>query len=635
MAVNPRRLNVTELDFDDIKGNLKTFLKGQTEFTDYDFEGSGMNVLLDVLAYNTHYLAFNANMLANEMFLDSSSLRSSVVSHAKTLGYVPQSARAATATVEVALNTTNATATMSAGTAFNTTIEGESYTFINPIEKTAANIGNSIVFSNLVLYEGTFVTSRYTVNTQDVEQRFLINDNRVDTRTLTVKVQNSASDSTTTTYTLATDIAQITGTSHVYFLQEVEVGRFEVYFGDGVLGRALSDDNIVILQYVVSNKEDGNGASVFTSAGAIDSVSNVVVTTIQSSIGGSEAESIESIKLNAPLDYASQGRAVTTEDYKTLVRQLFAQTQAVAVFGGETGSFDTSIGVTSTPEYGKVFISVKSTTGQNLTETQKEILKRNLQQYTVASLTPVIVDPETLYLILQSNVKFNPNATTKGAVTIESNVRSTITNYNRDNLNTFNGLFRHSKLTGLIDDTDTSITGNTLNISLAKYFTPTLAESKSYKVYFNNRLYNPHSGHNASAGGIVASTGFGIVGQNATEFFFDDDGTGNIRVYSIVSGVRRYLNSTAGTIDYTNGTISINPLSINSVSNVDGATSTQIRITVTPDSLDIVPKRNQLLEIDLVNTTVTASVDTVAQGNDSGNTSFTTTSGYTTPSSYN
>ena len=262
-------------------------------------------------------------------------------------------------------------------------------------------------------------------------------------------------------------------------------------------------------------------------------------------------------------------------------------------------------------------------------------MKTNLQQYTVASITPVIVDPETLFLILQSNVKFNPSATTKGNATIESNVRNTITNYNTDNLNTFNGLFRHSKLTGLIDDTDTSITGNILNVSLAKYIIPTLAESKSYKVYFNNKLYNPHSGHNSSGGGIVASTGFGIVGQNVTEFFFDDDGNGNIRVYSIVSGVRTYLDSTAGTIDYDAGVISINPISINSVSNVDGATSTQIRITVIPDSLDIVPKRNQLLEIDLVNTTVTASIDTVSEGNDSGNTTFTTTSGYTSPSSYN
>ena len=194
MATTPKRLDVTELDFDEIKDNLKVFLKGQTEFTDYDFEGSGMNILLDTLAYNTHYLAFNANMLANEMFLDSSALRSSVVSHAKTLGYVPQSPRAATATVEVALTTTNATATMSAGTVFNTTIDGTSFTFVNPTETTATNIGNAVVFSNLVLYEGTYVTSRYTVDTQDVEQRFLINEDRVDTRTLTVKVQNSSSD---------------------------------------------------------------------------------------------------------------------------------------------------------------------------------------------------------------------------------------------------------------------------------------------------------------------------------------------------------------------------------------------------------------------------------------------------------
>ena len=634
MATTPKRLDVTELDFDEIKDNLKVFLKGQTEFTDYDFEGSGMNILLDTLAYNTHYLAFNANMLANEMFLDSSALRSSVVSHAKTLGYVPQSPRAATATVEVALTTTNATATMSAGTVFNTTIDGTSFTFVNPTETTATNIGNAVVFSNLVLYEGTYVTSRYTVDTQDVEQRFLINEDRVDTRTLTVKVQNSSSDTTTTTYTLADDIAAVTSTSNVYFLQEVEDGKFEVYFGDGVLGKGLSDNNIVFLQYVVSNKSEGNGATTFTSSGAIDGVTDVGVTTIQSSIGGSEAESIESIKLNAPLDYSSQGRAVTSEDYKTLVRQLYANTQAVAVFGGESGSFDTSLGVVATPEYGKVFISIKSTTGENLTETQKEQLKTDLQPFTVASITPVIVDPETMFLILTSNVNFDSNATTKGSATIESNVRTTITNYNTDNLNTFNGLFRHSKLVGLIDSTDPSITSNTLSVSLAKLFTPDTTQAKSYNLYYNNRLLNPHTEHNKESGGIVASTGFGISGQTGLEFFFDDDGSGNLRIYRLVGGVRTYYSSTAGTVDYTNGTISINSVFINSVSNVDGATSTQIRVTATPNSLDIVPKRNQLLEIDLVNTTVTASVDNAVVGNDSGQVSQTTTSSVSSTSGY-
>ena len=367
---------------------------------------------------------------------------------------------------------------MSAGTVFNTTIDGTSFTFVNPTETTATNIGNAVVFSNLVLYEGTYVTSRYTVDTQDVEQRFLINEDRVDTRTLTVKVQNSSSDTTTTTYTLADDIAAVTSTSNVYFLQEVEDGKFEVYFGDGVLGKGLSDNNIVFLQYVVSNKSEGNGATTFTSSGAIDGVTDVGVTTIQSSIGGSEPESIESIKLNAPLDYSSQGRTCNFRGLQNTCSTTVMQThKQSAVFGGESGSFDTSLGVVSTPEYGKVFISIKSTTGENLTETQKEQLKTDLQPFTVASITPVIVDPETMFLILTSNVNFDSNATTKGSATIESNVRTTITNYNTDNLNTFNGLFRHSKLVGLIDGTDPSITSNTLSVSLAKLLHQTLLKS--------------------------------------------------------------------------------------------------------------------------------------------------------------
>ena len=235
MAVNDTRLNVTEFDFDDVKDNLKIFLKGQTEFKDYDFEGSGMSALLDVLSYNTHYLGFNANMLANEMFLDSASLRSSVVSHAKTLGYVPISARAATATVDVTLNTsTLATATMDAGTVFTTSNDGTDYQFVSAADVTASNIGSGITFNDIKIYEGTFITTRYTVDTSDADQRFLLRDNRADTRTLTVKIQTSSSDTTTTTYTEATDITQITTSSKVYFLQEVEAGKFEVYFGDGV-----------------------------------------------------------------------------------------------------------------------------------------------------------------------------------------------------------------------------------------------------------------------------------------------------------------------------------------------------------------------------------------------------------------
>ena len=327
MALNPRRLTVTEFDFDEVKNNLKIFLKGQTQFKDYDFEGSGMSALLDVLAYNTHYLGFNANMLANEMFLDSASLRSSIVSHAKTLGYVTASARAATATVDVTLNTpTLATATMDAGTVFTTSNDGTDYQFVTANDVTASNIGSGITFNDVKIYEGTYITTRYTVDTSDADQRFLLRDNRADTNTLTVKIQTSSSDTTTATYTEATDITQVTTSSKVYFLQEVESGKFEIYFGDGVVGAALSDDNIVIMTYVVSNRSAANGAAIFTNSGTIATITDVAVATVASATGGSNSESLKSIKYNAPLDYASQGRCVTAEDYKVYAKKLFANT---------------------------------------------------------------------------------------------------------------------------------------------------------------------------------------------------------------------------------------------------------------------------------------------------------------------
>ena len=358
MATNEKRLRVTELDFDDIKTNLKTYLRSQTEFKDYDFEGSGINILLDTLAYNTHYLAFNGNMLANEMFLDRSALRSSVVSHAKTLGYEVSSARAPTATINISLTTTDASKTLSAGTTFTATLDGTSYQFVSVSDVTQTNSGNSVNFDSVKIYEGTYLTTRYTVDSTDLDQKFLLADNRADTTTLTVKVQNSASDSTTTTYTKATDITQLSSTSTVYYLQEVDGGRFEVYFGDGVVSKSLVDGNIVIMEYVVTNKTASNGASTFSSPSTIDGVSDITITTVASAAGGSEPESLNSIKLQAPLDFASQGRAVTADDYVVYAKKLFPNTQAVSVFGGEDGSFDPSLGVSSVPEYGKVFISI-------------------------------------------------------------------------------------------------------------------------------------------------------------------------------------------------------------------------------------------------------------------------------------
>ena len=636
MATNEKRLRVTELDFDNIKANLKTFLKSQAQFKDYDFEGSGMNILLDVLAYNTHYLGFNANMLANEMFLDSASLRSSVVSHAKTLGYETISARAPVATVNVSLNTTANTKTMSAGTAFTTSVDGTDYQFVTIADVTASNTGTAVPFDGVKVYEGSYITTKYTADSTDVEQKFLLRDANADTSTLTVKVQTSASDTTTTTYTKATDITQLSADSTVYYLQETDSGLFEVYFGDGTVSKSLSDGNIVILQYVVTNKSEANGASSFTSPSSIDSVTAVTVTTVASAAGGADPETISSIKLNAPLDYAAQGRAVTVDDYKTYTKKLFANTQAVSVWGGEDGSFDTSTGVSSNPEYGKVFISIKSTTGENLTTEQKNNLVTAFAPFKVASVTPVIVDPETTFIILNTNFQYDSTSTTSTKDELASLVNTTISNYNTTDLQDFNNVFRHSKLLRLIDETDTAILNNTTTVTMGKFFTPVSGES-SYNINFNNAFFNPHSGHNADAGGVIASTGFYLDNDTTTEYFFDDDGSGNLRIYSLSSaGVRTYLNSAAGTVDYVNGTISIGTLNITAVSDVDGASSTKIRVTVIPKSNDVVPVRNQLLEIDLVNSTISGSVDaqaTTGKGYTVTSTGTTTTTSVTTTSS--
>jgi len=633
MAATRKRLSVTEFDFDEVKDNLKIFMRNQTEFKDYDFEGSGLSALLDVLAYNTHYLGFNANMLANEMFLDSSQLRSSVVSHAKTLGYTSRSATAAKATIDVFLNTSNANATMPAGTVFTSSVGDTSYQFVTIQDITSTLNGSTITFTNAIIYEGSYVSTRYTVDTQNVEQRFIISDTRSDTATLTVKVQNSTSDSTLTTYTLATDIAALTSTSNVYFLQEVEDGKYEIYFGDGVLGSALEDGNIVIMNYVVTNKGAANGAAVFVSSAAIDTVSSVNVRIVSAAAGGSEPESVESIKYNAPLDYASQGRCVTTEDYKTYVRQLFANTQSISVWGGEDGSFNNVTGASDIAEYGKVFISVKSITGVNLTETQKSQLVTNLAPYTVASLTPVIVDPLVLNLILSINFKFDSNATTNNKAGLESIVSSTITTYNNTNLKVFNSVFRHSQFTSLIDDSDPSILSNVTTIALGSLYTPSTSGSFSFTIHFGNALYHPHDGHNSTAGGIIASTGF-YIQDNTNEMFFDDDGAGNLRIFYLVSGSRIYYSSVAGTVNYTTGLVSVNPVYITSVSNVDDNSSSAIRMTASPASVDIVSKRNQIVEIDLINTTINGEQDTIVVNSSGGSSNYVTTSNYVTPSSY-
>jgi hypothetical protein len=614
------KLEISELDFDGIKSNLKTFLSQQNEFTDYDFEGSGMSVLLDTLAYNTHYLAYNANMLANEMYLDSADLRSSVVSLAKQVGYTPTSCTSSTATIDVLVNNASgATLTMSRGTKFTTTVDGQSYSFVNNADVSIPPASGIYKFSNLVIHEGSYLNYKYTANTSDIDQRFIIPNDSVDTTTLTVKVQASSSDSTTRTYTLATGITGIDDTSEVYFLQEVEGGRFEVYFGDGVMGKAIADGNIVIFDYINTNRDAANGASSFTLSGTVGGFSSATVTTISNAAGGTGLESITSIKYNAPRDYSAQDRAVTAEDYKTLVKSIYANAQAVQVYGGEDAAV---------PDYGKVYISIKAKSGSNLTVVTKESIVQSLKKYAVASVTPVIIDPETTYITLVVNFKYDSGKTTKDVTTLQTNVLTAVASYNNDTLEDFAGMFRYSQVLQDINEADTSILSNITTLKMYKYITPTLSSALKYTLDFNNALYNPHSGHNSTGGGIISSTGFKIDGDTTNEHFLDDDGAGVVRVYYLNGATRVYTDSTYGTVDYATGEVILTSANITSISDVDGAASTQIRVFVIPSSNDIVPVRNQVLSIDTSNSTITGEVDGIVSGSSQAGTSYTTTSSY-------
>ena len=606
------RLNITELDFDNIKQNLKTYLSKQKEFTDYDFEGSGMAVLLDLLSYNTHYNALYSNMLTNEMFLDSADLRNSVVSHAKQIGYTARSARAPKATLNVTVNdATTATVTMARGTAFTTTIDGVSYQYVTNKAVSITPTDGVYTFSNVDVYEGTLVSNKYTVDTTDANQRFLIKNINADTSTLKVTVQTSASDSTTETYTLSTDFTSATDDSKIFFLDAVEDQQYEITFGDGVIGKALSNGNVVNISYVVTNGDASNSATTFASASSIDGFSNITVSVVSNSFGGAPAEENSSIKFNAPKRYSSQNRAVTVDDFKSIVRSIYPNIQSIRVWGGEEND---------PPVYGRTYISIKAISGSNITQAVKDDITTELKKYMVASVTPVISDPETIFLVVESDVKYDAKVTSKSTDDIKQLVLATLTNYNNNTLKKFDGILRHSNLVKTIDDTDSSILSNSTKYKMYQEVTPVTTKKETYTIKFNNALYHPHDGHMS----IVSTTGFKINGDTTNEYFLDDDGSGNVRLYYVADTIKTFANTTQGTIDYTTGEIKINDLYITSVSNINGSTSTVFRLTVQPDSKDIKSVRNQVLEFNLNDATVNVSVDNFAE---------TAGVGYTTTSS--
>jgi hypothetical protein len=597
ITTTSKRMSVSELDFDTIKTNLKTFLKGQSEFQDYDFEGSGLSVLIDLLAYNTHYNGVYTNLAVNEMFLDSASKRASVVSLSKMLGYTPRSAVCAQAKVNVSITAPTSSpdvATLPAQQPFLTSVNGVSYVFYNLEDVTVSRSTSGVyTFSNLTIVEGTPLSYKYTVAPG---ARYIIPNANMDVSTLKVQVQENSTSDIYYTFTRAEDLTAVSDSTKVYFLKEIDDGLYEITFGDGALGVAVSTGNVVTLNYFVSSLDAPNKANIFTYNGISVLGSNLSVTTIGSAVDGAASEDINSIKFNAPRLFAAQNRAVTPDDYKSLIYSKFPAAQTVSVWGGEDNN---------PPVYGKTFICVKPKDASKLTNQQKELISTEiLNPRSVVSITPEIVDPEYFNIKVTSFVHYNPKETGKTATQIESIVKTAILDYDANELQKFDGVLRYTKLTGIIDQADPSIINNITRLMVRHPHNPQYGINAQYML----NLINPISQDGGKQGEVFASTGFYIPGSTKVHYL-DDDAAGNIRLYYLNSNLDKvFVNRTQGTINYDKGLILVNGLNITSL---DGPI---FEWQVKPESYDIVSALNQIVQIDPTILNVTAIPDNTANG---------------------
>ncbi len=620
MAVKSSSLNVTDLDFDDISQNLKSYLKGQDSLKDYDFEGSTLSMLIDLLAYSSHIGAVNTNIAASELFLDSAQMRKNVVSRAKDLGFVPASESASTAIVDLTMNNVrNADGTfpsandmtIEAGTRFSTQYDGKAYNFVVSAGVTPQPNGKSFSYTGINIKQGTNASDVFVYDRQIANPKFVLSQSRIDRTAMTVSVNSGG---TSTAYALASDISNILSTSKVYFTQENEDGFTEVYFGDGSIGAELNDGDIITIQYTIVDVIHANGANTFSLTDAINGFSDSTVVTTNIAQGGSEKESVESIKFKATKFYSSQNRLVTLNDYKAKVSEYYPNADAVAVWGGEDND---------PPVYGKVFVAIKPLNSDYLSDVEKTQVKANLNKLNVITVRPEIVDAEIIKILLNTTFQFNEKLTDLTSGELETLVKNAIVKYDTDNLNNFDSIFRHSNLLRNIDEVDSSILSNVTNVRLMlKKKILLLGQTAGITVDFGNPLYNPHSGHNKHAGGITTSTGFYISGDATNVMFFDDDGEGNIRRYYLAGSVRVYQDNQAGTIAYGTGKITINALNITSTVNSDNT----IDFTLIPNSNDVIAKRGSLIDISSADIKVSSELDTVASGESSAGVGFTPTS---------
>ena len=626
-------VNFTNLDFDQIKSSIREYLRANSNFTDYDFEGSNLSVIIDTLAYNTYISSYNANMISNEVFIDGATLRENVVSLARNIGYVPHSRSASRANITFFIDTTvfttnPLTLTLKSGVVATTSTSfgNQNFSFIIPQDITVPVVNGIALFENVDIYEGTFIVNNFEVDANNPNQKFILENANIDIDSINVFVRDTQSSTIKTSFKLSKNLFDITSESRVFFIQEIEDQRYELIFGDGIFGKKLSNLNYIEVSYNITNGESANGVSSFNFNGRIVDNNNRVITTgislittNSSSQNGREIESVESIRKYAPRKYSSQNRAVTATDYETIIPTIYSEAESISVFGGED---------LNPPKYGRVFISIKPINGPFVSNQVKDNIKSSLRRYSVAGIVPEIIDLKYLYLETDTTAYYNSNSTFD-ANSIKDVILSNIRNYtNSKELNKYGARFKYSKYLKIIDDSNSAITSNITKIIMRRDLGVILNTFADYEICYGNQFHiKAQSGYN------IKSSGFNISGINETLYLTDipnSNGlTGNIFFFKLQSSTQPVIvKRNVGIIDYVKGEIRLYPVNIISTSK-SAFSRPIIQISVIPKSNDVIGLQDLYLQLDINNITLNMLSDEISSGSDISGSSYKFTSSYT------
>jgi hypothetical protein len=626
-------VNFTNLDFDQIKVSIRDYLKSNSNFTDYDFEGSNLSVIIDILAYNTYIASYNANMVSNEVFIDSATLRENVVSLARNIGYVPRSRKASTAEISFSVDTTGSstipsTLTLKSGIlgTTNTSSNNRTSFIFSNLEDVTVPVTNGIAYFDLIkAYEGNYQKTFFTVDKNNKSQRFILPNANIDTSTIRVVVRENSTSSRSMVFNSSNNLLDVKSDSKVFFIQEIEDQRYELIFGDGIFGKKLENENYIEVSYLITNGEIGNGMSSFNFAGRLIDNRGIIVTdgisllfTASPSSGGSEVESVSSIKKYAPRIYASQNRAVTSSDYESIITKIYPETESVTVFGGEE---------LSPPKYGKVFIALKPYYGPFVPNSIKDNIKDELKRYSVSGIIPEIIDLKYLYVEVDTVAYYNTNLAPSSNF-VSDIVVNNVEKYSKSaELNKYGARFKYSKYQKIVDDSHESITSNITKVSIRRDLSSKINQLATYEICFGNSFHIKNvNGYN------IKSSGFTIDKKSDTLYFSDlpnsDLKTGTIFLFKLNSDTQPIIISkSVGKIDYEKGEIIIDPIKITST-NKKVFGQPIIQISAIPRSNDIIGLQDLYLQLDINNIHIDAKPDVISSGSDTSGSTYLSTSSY-------